>query len=342
MKYTLVSIDLAKDSFQFCGINSSHKVVINQKMSRNKLLQKMATIEPTTVVMEACYSSNPWGRKIESFGHTVKLIPAYQVKPFLIGNKNDKNDAVAIAEASKRPTISIIPVKTLAQQDVQSLQRIRERLVKHRAAVSNQCRGLLSEYFIVVDKKIPTLLKSIPGILEEASNDLSVSGRRFIQKLADEIRYLSQEIKETEQEILELLKDNVDYRRLLTVPGIGPVTATAFMASVNVNQFKNGRQLSAWIGITPKQHASGPVNKMGSITKRGNSTIRQLLIHGARSIVKHSDNKTDPFSQWINQLKKRMHANKVNVAVANKLARMAWAMLSKRVEYSPFALTKTI
>jgi transposase len=259
------------------------------------------------------------GRKIESLGHSVKLIPPYQVKPFLVGNKNDHNDAIAIGEAAMRPTARFVPVKTLAQQDVQSLQRIRERLVKARTSVANQCRGLLSEYFIVVDKKIASLLVAIPDILENADNGLTPVARGFIRLLADEIHDLNQRIATIEKETLTLVEQNADYQRLLEMPGIGPVTATAFMASVNVNQFKHGRQMAAWIGLAPRQHASGDVNRLGAISKRGNESLRRLLIHGARAVTRWSEGKTDKFNQWINQLKQRMHPNKVIVAVANKL-----------------------
>lgn len=335
MKYRTISIDLAKNIFQVCALDYNHNIKMNKKVSRSKLLDLIRQMESTTVVMEACYSANPWGRAIEKLGHTVKLIPPYMVKPFVIGNKNDCNDALGIAEASLRPKIRFVPVKTLAQQDIQSLQRIQSRLVKSRTAVSNQLRGLLAEYWIVLPTGLAHLKQKIPGILEDAEQPLTPVARQFIDQLHSEILTLDQRIQDMTDNIAQLLKDNEDYQLLQSIPGIGPKIAATFVASVgNANQFKNGRQLAAWIGLTPRQHSSGDKQKMGGLTKRGNQELRRLLIHGARAVMNWCDKKTDTLSLWIKSLSKRAHPCKVIVALANKLARMAWAVMAHHTPYN--------
>jgi transposase len=270
MKNSLVSIDLAKNVFQVCAMDGEQKIVFNKKVSRNKLLHTLCQFEPTTVIMEACYTSHPWGRAIQALGHTVKLIPPYQVKPFVVGNKNDHNDAIAIAEASRRPKASFVPVKSLEQQDLQSLQRIRERLIKHRSATGNQLRGLLAEYGIVLPKGLRYLRAQVPLILEDAEQPLTVVARDFIHRLYRELVGHDKQIGEIEKELAALVEQNDDYQRLLTIPGIGPVIATTLLASVgDANYFKNGRQMAAWIGLTPLQHASGDKSRMVGISKRG-------------------------------------------------------------------------
>lgn len=335
MKYKVISIDIAKNVFQVCGLNSHNKVAFNKKIVRSKLLETISQLECDYVAMEACYASNPWGRAILSLGFVVKLIPPHQVKPFLVGNKNDHNDAIAIAEASLRPTARFVPVKTLDQQDIQSLDRIRERLMKHRTATINQLRGLLSEYGIITKVGAKNLLKEIPFILEDASNSLTVIARDFIHLLYLEIIAMNQKILENETTSESILKDNPNYQRLKTVRGIGPVTAGALIASVNnAKQFKNGRSMAAWVGLTPSQHSSGDTNVMGGMTKRGNAQLRKLFIHGARAVMNWCTNKTDKLSLWIKNLLLRMHPCKAIVAVANKIARIAWAVLAKQEPYS--------
>ena len=335
MKYKVISIDIAKNVFQICGLTEHNTVAINKKVTRSKLLETVSQLECDFVVMEACYSSNPWGRAIASLGHSVKLIPPHQVKPFLVGNKNDHNDAIAIAEASLRPTARFVPVKTLEQQDIQSLDRIRERLVRQRTAVLNQLRGLLSEYGVAIKAGPRNLLKQVPLILEDATNNLTAIARNFIHQLSVEIGEFNNKISDVEATAATLLNNNPNYELLKTVRGVGPVTAAAIIASVNTGkQFKNGRSMAAWIGLTPSQYASGDTNIIGGITKRGNAQLRKLFIHGARAVINWCDNKTDKLSLWIQRLLLRMHPCKAVVAVANKIARIAWAVLVKQQPYS--------
>lgn len=331
MKHNVISIDVAKNVFQICALDARNKVVLNKKLTRAKLLPTLAQLQAEVVVMEACYSSNAWGRALQAQGHTVKLIPPWQVKPFVVGNKTDHNDAIAIAEASLRPTVRFVPVKSLPQQDLQSLARIRDRWVKSRTAVINQLRGLLSEYGVCVPKGPSALLAELPGILEDAGNGLTTVARAFIRELYDEVLQFNQRIKGNEQQSAALLQDNGDYQRLQSISGIGPITATAVLASVgDAKQFSNGRAMAAWIGLTPKLHGSGDTVILGRISKRGNQELRRLFVHGARTVVRWCHRKEDAFSRWIQKLLTRMHPCKAIVAVANKMARVAWAILSKQ------------
>jgi transposase len=334
MKHSLISVDLAKNVFQICALESNQKISLNKKLSRKKVLSTLCQFEPTTVVMEACYTAHYWGRAIEALGHTVKLIPPYQVKPFVVGNKNDANDAIAIAEASRRPKATFVPVKTLEQQDIQSLQRIRERLMKHRGAIANQLRGLLAEYGIVLPKGIHHLRSQVPLILEDAEQSLTVVAREFVHALYRELITHDEQINQYEQSLAALLETNEDYQRLQTIPGIGPVIAATLVAAVgDAHYFKNGRQMAAWIGLTPRQHASGEKSRMKGISKRGDRVLRRLLIHGARTVLNWCEKKTDKLSLWLKSLSSRAHPCKVIVALANKLARIAWSVLATKQPY---------
>jgi transposase len=334
VKNSLISIDLAKNVFQVCAMDDDQKIVFNKKVTRKKLLHTLCQFEPTTVIMEACYTSHPWGRAIQALGHTAKLIPPYQVKPFVVGNKNDHNDAIAIAETSRRPKASFVPVKTLEQQDLQSLQRIRDRLIKHRTATGNQLRGLLAKYGIVLPKGLCNLRAQVPPILEDAGQPLTIVARGFVQRLYRELVEHDKQINEIETELSGLLEHNEDYKRLRTIPGIGPVIASLLLASVgDAGYFKNGRQMAAWIGLAPRQNASGEKSRMVGISKRGDRTLRKMLIHGARTVLNWCGPKDDKLSLWLKALSSRAHPCKVIVALANKLARIAWAVLASGKPY---------
>ena len=329
MNYKLISIDLAKTVFQVAAFNPDNTIAFNRKINRPALLSTLRQCEHTLVVMEACYSANYWGRAIEKLGHTVKLIPARMVKAMLVGNKNDANDAIAIGETAGRPKVSLLRPKTVEQQDIQSLLRIRERLVDNRTANCNQLRGFLAEYGLIVAKTRRQLMLAIPLILEDADNELSTVARGFIQRLYEFQLYLNEQIDQVAEEILTLAQAMPQYPLLLTIPGVGPIVASTLLASINeVNDFKNGRQLAAWLGLTPSQYSSGTTNRLGKITKRGNQTLRRLLIHGARTVVNWCDKKDDSLSLWLQRLKQRQHVCKVTVALANKMARMVFVVMS--------------
>ncbi|MCC2603928.1 IS110 family RNA-guided transposase [Planctobacterium marinum] len=334
MKCSVISIDLAKNIFQVCALDESRQILSNNKVRRSNLLNELRQFEPTLVVMEACYSANPWGRRIEQIGHTVKCVPAFAVKPFLVGNKNDANDALAIAEASFRPKTRFIDIKPVEQQDIQSLQRIRELLVRQRTSTINQLRGLLAEYGEVCSTKPGALLKAVPMILEDASNELSYVARRFIQQLFDQIQEMRIRIDETDNYLQGLIADRSDYALLMGIPGVGPHVAATILASVNdIHSFKNGRQFAAWIGLTPSQHASGEMNRMGKITKRGNQSLRRMLVLGARAVLNWCHKHDDNVSKWLQKIKAKMHSCKCVTAFANKLARIIWAVLAKQTPF---------
>lgn len=334
-EYKLVSIDLAKNVFQICAFSKINKIEFNRKVSRKAVLNLLRNMAPTTVVMEACYSSNYWGRAIKELGHEVKLIPPYQVKPFVVGNKNDANDAVAIAEASWRPKASFVSVKTLSQQDVQILLRTREQIQKVRIMVSNQIHGFLAEYGVLCSKGHKALMNTVAEALAPESNQLTSVAIEVITLQVEQYRHLKEQEKALINKLIALCKGNPNYDYLQTIPGIGPLVAATLISSIgNPKYFKNGRQLSAWVGLTPKQHASGEKSRMGKMSKRGNRSLRKMLIHGARSIINWVGKKDDKLSLWIKALQKRMNPGKVTVAVANKLARVSWAIMNNQVEYS--------
>lgn len=333
-KYKLISIDLAKNVFQICAFSDFNKIAFNQRIHRNKVLAKLRTIEPTTVVMEACYSSNYWGREIEKLGHTVKLIPPFKVKPFLIGNKNDANDAIAIGEASLRPKSRFVSVKTIAQQDTQTLLRVREQLQKIRIMTSNQIHGFLSEYGVYCAKGHKALITTLAEALAPESQLLSPIAIEAIRMQSDYYKELKTKEDEISNRLLFLCEGNPIYRYLKTIPGIGPITAATLISSVgDPRYFNNAREFSAWTGLTPLQHSSGEMSRIGKISKRGDRHLRKMLIHGARSIVNWVKHKEDKLSVWIKSLSARMCPNKVTIAVANKLARIAWAVMTYQVEY---------
>jgi transposase len=334
MNDRLVSVDLAKNSFQLCIYSKSGKILSNRKIKRAALREAIAQIEPTQIVMEACYSANYWGRAFQSLGHTVQLIPAQHVKPFVRGNKTDANDAVAIAEASLRPRLRFVPVKTLLQQDIQLLHRVRERHVGERTALVNQIRGLLSEYGVVVSKGWRKLREQLPLILEDGDNELTVVGRAQIARLQEELTTLCGWIEEDNRRLEQMLEPNEDYHRLRGAPGFGPVLSSAVIAGVgNAAQFGSAREMAAWLGLTPRAEASGDRSVLKGISKRGNRYLRTLFIHGARAVVNWCSAKSDPLSLWLQKLIARRGRHKTIVAMAHKMARFAWAMLRKQQAY---------
>lgn len=334
MKCSVISIDLAKNIFQICALDDERQVILNKKVKRSNLLHELRLFEPTRVVMEACYSANPWGRRIETLGHKVSLLPAFIVKPFVMGNKNDANDALAIAEASFRPKVRFISVKPVAQQDIQSIQRIRELFVRQRTSTLNQMRGLMAEYGEVCPKLPTKLLKAVPYILEDAENELSAAARRVIKRLYEHVDTLNEQINDVEQQLHALISHTPQYQLLLSVPGVRPTVAATILASINdIYSYKNGRQFAAWVGLTPAQHASGETNRMGKITKRGNRCLRKMLIIGVRAVLNWCDSKDDALNLWLQKIKAKMHNCKCVTAFANKLARIIWAVLATNMPF---------
>ena len=294
-----------------------------------------ANIEPCLVGMEACGSSHHWARKLSEFGHTVKLMSPQFVKPYVKTNKHDMADAEAICEAVSRPNMRFVAIKSVEQQAILSVHRARQGLVKARTAQANQIRGLLSEFGIVIPQGIHSIAKRTPDILEDAENGLPGTTRHLLRRLNDHLKELGRQVEELELQIKLWHKGNQASKKLEAIPGIGPITASAIVATVgNAAEFKNGRQLSAWFGLVPKQYSSGGKQLLLGISKRGDTYLRTLLIHGARAVIRFAENKAEPES-WLRKLITRRNKNVATVALANKNARIIWALLTKGTTFHP-------
>lgn len=329
-KISVIGIDLAKNIFQLHGVDVTGNVVMKKKVRRSELLGTLTNLPSCLVGMEACASAHYWAREFSKVGHDVKLMAPQYVKPYVKTNKNDAADAEAICEAVTRKNMRFVPAKSVAAQDLQSIHRARKRLSNNVTGLINEMRGLLSEYGIVIPAKIYNFRSHIPDILEDEK--LSSSFQRTLRELYDEYIYLSEKIKKYDDRLKEEFKSREICQNLGTIKGIGFVTATA-LATVDPSVFKNGRQFAAWLGLTPKQHSSGGKEKLLGISKRGDTYLRQLLIHGARVFLRWSDKNNDRLSLWARELKLRRGHNKACVAVANKFARIAWAIMTENREY---------
>ena len=334
MKITTIGLDIAKSVFHLFAVNKMGRFVKKKQLRRKQVLAYMAKIEPCMIAMEACGGANYWARELMALGHQVRLIAPQYVKPYVKGNKNDYNDAEAIAEAAQRPNMRFVPIKSVEQQDIQNVHRQRERIKKERTALVNQTRGLLAEYGIVIHKGVAAVRKALPEILEDAENGLTVLSRELFAELLDELRGLDERFAHCERRIKSLNQDNEVCQRLDEILGIGPITASATYAAVgNGKEFKNGRHYSAWLGLVPGQHSTGGKTTLLGISKRGNAYLRTLYIHGARAVLRHCANKQDRFSRWAQSVLARRGHNKACVAVANKIARMAWVIMAKGESY---------
>ena len=313
-----------------------------KKLKRYQMIDFFTQTEPSVIVIEACGSSHYWSRELTKGGHEVKCIAPQYVVPYRKGNKNDYNDAEAIAEASQRAEMRFVPLKSQAQQDIQLIHRIRERMIAQQTALSNQMRGLLAEYGIVFPKGIAKLLSELPETLENAENGLSTMAVRQFQALLDDLRLVRKRIKQMDKDVLQLSKAIPDCERLMSMTGIGPIIATALYASIGQGHaFDNGRHLAAWLGVVPKQHSTGDNPRLQGISKRGNIYLRTQMINGARAALRHLGDKKDNVSQWCRDCLARMNFNKACVALANKMVRMAWAMLHYQQDYQPGNINKT-
>ncbi len=324
MKVIRVGVDLAKNVFQVHGVERNEKAVWRRKLTRESWLKVLLeTVEPGCEIgMESCGGAHHWARKLQAHGFRVRLIAPQFVKPYVKSNKNDAKDAEAICEAMSRPHMRFVSVKTVAQQDIQAVHRVRAELTKQRTAKANQIRGLVAEY--------------VPCWLEDAENGLSDRFRRLLNGLWGDLRTLDARMAELDREITVIAQSDPAAKRLQQLRGVGPIIATALVAAVgNGEQFANGRQMSAAFGLTPRQHSSGGKERLLGISKRGDAYLRVLLIHGARSVIHHSKDKDDRLSQWVTRLAARRHTNVAAVAMANKTTRMAWAMLKKGADYQP-------
>lgn len=336
MKITTVGLDLAKSVFHVVCFDTAHHEVSKRMLRRKEVKGYFAQLEPCLVAMEACASAHYWGRELERLGHRVKLIPPQYVKPYVQGNKNDYNDARAIAEAATRPAMRTVSIKSVEQQDIQALHRLRAQRIKERTALCNQLRALVAEYGLVMNKGVASVRRTVPELLEDAENGLSDRFRALLRRGYDQLVELDGHIDFYTGQIEQHSRQNDRCKRLQAVPGFGPIVASVFVSQVGDGKaFKRGRDVSAALGLVPRQHSSGGKDVLLGISKKGDGYLRSLLVHGARSVVLHAKTKDDKLSQWINRLCERRGVNKTAVALANKLARMGWALLRNDTEYCP-------
>jgi transposase len=336
MQVTTIGLDVAKNVLQVHGVNQRGHVILTKRLARKKVLPFFAQLSPCLIGIEASGGTHYWARELMKLGHTVKLISPQFVTPYRQSQKNDANDAAAICEAVSRPHMRFVPIKSVTQQDIQALHRIRERHMTARTALVNQIRGLLTEYGLVLPKGVHQIRQKVPFLLEDAENGLTMLAREWLEGLAAELRALDARIAETNAMIARVFKDNDACQRLARLDGIGPLTATALVAAVgDATAFKNGRQLAAWLGLVPRQRSTGGKTMLFGIRKGGETYLRTLLIHGARAVMRVVDRKHDAWSRWLQGVKARRGTNRASVAHANKTARVAWALLAKGERYRP-------
>jgi len=334
MKITTVGIDLAKNVFQVHGIDERGKTVLRKQLRRTQVAVFFGNLPPCLIGMEACASAHYWGRTLQGFGHTVRLMASQFVKPYVKTNKNDAADAEAICEAVGRPNMRFVPIKSVEQQAILSVHRVRQGFVKARTAQANQIRGLLGEFGLVIPQGICNVAKRVPELLEDASNELPVPFRHLIDRLTEHLKELDRQVKDFEKQIIAWHRSSELSRKLENIPGIGPLAASALVASIaDANSFDNGRQVSAWLGLVPRQHSSGGKSTLLGMSKRGNPYLRTLLIHGARSAILAAQRKTENTNVWLANLLTRRHPNIAAVALANKNVRAVWAILAHGREF---------
>ncbi|MEQ1718418.1 MAG: IS110 family transposase [Hyphomicrobium sp.] len=327
----LLAIDLGKQSFHLHGIDKNG-VIISLKVSRAKLVGTVSKLDPKIIAMEACASAHHWGRCFMADNRQIRLINPRFVKPFVRGSKNDAVDAEAIYEAATRPTMRFVPVKSCEQQDLQSLHRVRERLIVQRTSLINHARGLLAEYGIVLPQGPWRFSAQAPAAITEA--ELSDLARDLFLDLLDQLRDANMRIAKLDAKISTICRDNEDCRRLSALPGVGPIIATALVASVDdARHFRSGRELAAWIGLVPRQYTTGGKPRLGGIGRRANHYLRRQMIHGARAVISRIEKRQDPRSIWLKGIVDRRGFNKALVALANKTARIAWVLLTRKEDY---------
>jgi transposase len=333
MALNTLAVDIGKQSFHVFGIDDDG-VIVSRKVSRSKLAATVDHLDPKIVAMEACGSARHWGRLFQAAGRTVRLINANFVKPFVRGSKNDATDAEAIFEAAGRPTMRIVPVKSVACQDLQSLHRSRDRLVHNRTSLINHTRGLLAEYGVVLPQCAKRFTVQVGATVAEA--ELSDLARDLFFELLEQLTDVDRRIARIDTRLVAICRENAACRRLVGMPGIGPVVATALVAAVEDGRhFKSGRDLAAWIGLVPRQYTTGGKPKLGGIGKRANHYLRRQIVHGARAVMSQVERRSDPRTEWMKGVAARRGFNRAVIAVANKMARAAWAMLVREETYAP-------
>jgi transposase len=343
MEITTVGLDVAKRVFQVHGVDAHGKVVVRKQLRRKEVVAYFTQLPACEIGMEAGSSSHYWARRLQGLGHRVKLMAPQFVRPYVKTNKNDARDAEAICEAVTRPSMRFVPIKTAEQQAILALHRARQGFVKARTAQANQLRSLLAEFGIVLPQGIHVLLRQVPAIVSNDENGLLESVRDLFTRLLGHVKELDRQVSELEQQILQWHKSNEQSRKLEKVPGIGPITASALVATIgDARAFRHGRQLAAWLGLVPRQHSSGGKPRLHGISKRGDIYLRTLLIHGARSVLRVAARHADLTTTWLKRVQARRNANIAAVALANKHARVVWALLAHDRDYTPdYAVTSS-
>ena len=329
-KITTVGLDLAKSVFQVHGADQDGRPVVRKKLRRGQVLGFFAELSPCLIGLEACASAHYWARELQALGHEVRLIPPQYVKPFVKTNKNDASDAEAICEALIRPTMRFAPIKSAEQQSVLMLHRARELLVRQKTMLINALRGHCGELGIVVAQGASRVAELIAIIEDQEDDRIPALAREALGYLVGQLRMVQAQVLGLEKKLKTWHRANEASRRLETIPGVGVITATALVATIgDASQFRSGRQLAAWLGLVPRQHSSGGKERLGRISKRGDGYLRKLLVHGARTVLLWSRRKKETRSLWLEALLARRPTNVVLVAMANKTARVVWALLSR-------------
>lgn len=339
-KVSVIGLDLAKNVFQVHGVDEQGRVVVRERLKRSQVLPYFAKLPSCLVGIEACGGAHYWARELSRLGHAVKMMAPAFVKPYVKSNKNDRNDAEAICEAVQRPSMRFVRPKTPEQQAVLHLHHSRRQLVRQRVALSNHLRGILGEYGLVVPQGDKALLRRLPQLLEDGEKGLPMMTRHLLSELKEEFDQLAKRIGRLERLLAAWHEQNEVSQRLATIPGIGRMTATALAATVGEGEeFRHGRQLAAYLGLVPRQASSGGKERLLGISKRGDAYLRGLLIHGARAVIRHIRRRLRAGkaggNPWVERLLARCHVNKVAVALANKMARMAWVLVNQKTSWQP-------
>ena len=334
MHIASIGIDLGKTTFHLVALGERNKILVRRKFSRSQLLAYTANLPASLIGLEACAGAHFMGAALREQGHQVRLIPAQFVKPYRKSNKNDFIDAEAIAEAVTKQNMRFVQIKTQEQLDWQAMHRVRDRLVQRRTALINEIRGFLLERGLTFAARPIYLRKNLPTVIEDAEQNLSSHLRWLLDRLWQEWKQTETEIEAITDEIERISNEDARCRQLRQIPGFGPLVSTATVAAIgNGSAFRRGRDFAAWVGVVPRQYSTGGKQKLYGISKSGNIYLRRMLIHGARSVLFRVKYDTGGFGQWVHRLAQRAPSNKVVVAIANKLARIAWAVLSSGQDY---------
>jgi transposase len=342
MDATTIAVDLAKQVFEVAEEAGQGRIIARRRLTRTQFARFLSEHAPAQVVMEACGSAHYWGRMAQASGHRVRLLPPQYVRPFVRRQKTDRTDTTGLLDAQRGDAMTTVPVKTVAQQELLALHRVRAQWISTRTARLNALRGLLSEHGICLAKGAKRVVADVCAVLEDAERPIPGRLRRVLGLVVDETRALEAQIRYLERELRTVADQDLVIRRLLTVPGVGLLTATALAATVgHIHGFRRARRFASWLGLTPREHSSGRRRQLGAITKQGDEYLRCLLIHGARSVLlaarrtAQTSRPPTPLQRWALAVSDRRGHNRAAVAVANKLARIIWAVWTRDVDYIP-------